>query len=240
MDFSAETKVSQIVLSSPASRRILEEAGIDYCCGGGKPLKDACSQAHVPAEQILGRLRENAKLAATEEDPWVSRALLDLTRHIREHHHKYVRHVIPHIRALLGKVREKHGGKYPELGQIERLFAEVAHEMLMHMQKEEQILFPYIDSLERSANGEGTLELPFFQTVRNPIHAMMKEHDSAGDLVRRIRGSSNQYNPPADACATFQAAYQELRGFEEDLHLHVHLENNILFPRAVELEAMIL
>lgn len=108
--------------------------------------------------------------------------------------------------------------------------------MLMHMQKEDQILFPYIDSLERSAASHHPLDPPFFKTVRNPIHTMMREHDSAGELVRQIRQATNDYVPPSDACTSFKAAYQELRQFEEDLHLHVHLENNILFPRAVELE----
>jgi regulator of cell morphogenesis and NO signaling len=108
--------------------------------------------------------------------------------------------------------------------------------MLMHMQKEEQILFPFIDSLERAASEGSPVEAPFFQTVRNPIHSMMREHDSAGELMRQIRSSSNGYKFPADACTSYQAAYQGLEEFEKDLHLHVHLENNILFPRAVELE----
>jgi regulator of cell morphogenesis and NO signaling len=115
----------------------------------------------------------------------------------------------------------------------------VVREMTAHMQKEEQILFPYIDALERTASGNGAVEPPFFQTVRNPIHAMMKEHDSVGELMRKIRKASNKYLAPADACTSFQATYQELRQFEEGLHLHVHLENNILFPRAVELEAAV-
>ena len=165
--------------------------------------------------------------------------MADLTRHIREHHHQYVRDSIPRVLALLANIREKHGAKHCEIGEIEKLFGDVAREMTAHMQKEEQILFPYIDALERSANGNGSVEPPFFQTVRNPIHAMMKEHDSAGELVRQIRKASNDYKSPADACTSFQAVYQELRQFEKDLHLHVHLENNILFPRAVELETAV-
>jgi regulator of cell morphogenesis and NO signaling len=107
----------------------------------------------------------------------------------------------------------------------------------MHMQKEEQILFPYIDAVERAASGNGAVEPPFFQTVKNPIYSMMKEHDNAGEIVRRIRAASAEYTAPADACTSYQAAYQALAEFERDLHLHVHLENNILFPRAVEMEA---
>jgi regulator of cell morphogenesis and NO signaling len=236
MNFSSETRVNEIALSNPGARRVLEDAGMDYCCGGGKSLRDACLHAGVTADQILQRLRQNAGLTGPTDTEWTGAPLAELTWHIRERHHQYVRDSIPRVRALLAKIREKHGAKHREIGEIEKLFGDVAREMTSHMQKEEQILFPYIDALERSANGSGSVEPPFFQTVRNPIHAMMQEHDVAGELVRQIRRASNDYKAPADTCTSHQAAYQELKQFEEDLHLHVHLENNILFPRAVELE----
>lgn len=237
MNFNTETHVNEIALSNPAARRILEDAGVDYCCGGEKSLAEACLRANVPAETILNRLRQNSASAGSEESGWTKAPLAELTRHIREHHHRYVRNVIPRLSGMLAKVREKHGSNHREVGEIETLFADVAHEMLLHMQKEEHILFPYIDALEHSAKGQGEVEPPFFQTVRNPVSMMMQEHDAAGELVRRIRAASNGYQAPADGCTTFKAAYQELQQFEEDLHLHVHLENNILFPRAIELEA---
>lgn len=239
MNFNTETRVNEIALSNPGARRVLEDAGVDYCCGGGKSLQDACLHAGVTADEILKRLRQNSELAGPADAEWTSASLADLTRHIRERHHQYVRDSIPRVRALLAKIREKHGEKHREIEEIEKLFGDVAREMTAHMQKEEQILFPYIDAMERSARGNVSLEPPFFQTVQNPIRAMMKEHDSAGDLVKRIRRASNEYKAPADACTSYQATYQELRQFEEDLHLHVHLENNILFPRAVELEAAV-
>jgi len=237
MTFSTETKVNKIALSNPQARHILEDAGIDYCCGGGKSLEEACLRANVPADEILRQLRLNAERVGPGEAQWTSAPLAELTKHIRERHHQYVRDAIPRLRALLAKIREKHGSNHRELGEIEKLFADVGREMLMHMQKEEQILFPFIDSLERAANGGQPVETPFFQTVKNPIYSMMKEHDSAGELMRQIRFSTNGYKAPADACTSYQAAYQGLDEFEKDLHLHVHLENNILFPRAVELEA---
>ncbi|MGB0035765.1 MAG: iron-sulfur cluster repair di-iron protein [Candidatus Acidiferrales bacterium] len=239
MNFSSETKVKDIALSNPGARQILEDAGVDYCCGGGKSLHDACMHADAPAEEILKRLRENSEQVSPVEAIWVSAPLADLTRHIREKHHRYVREAIARVRPLLEKVKAKHGENHPEIAVIQELFLEVGHEMIMHMQKEEQILFPYIDALEHSANGNGSLEPPFFQTVQNPIHAMMKEHDSAGDLVKRIRKASAEYTPPSDACTSYMALYQDLREFEADLHQHVHLENNILFPRAVEMEAAV-
>lgn len=236
MNFRTETRVNEIALSNPGARRVLEDAGVDYCCGGGKSLQDACLHAGVTADEILNRLRQNTGLATPAEKDWTSAPLPELTRHIRERHHQYVRDSIPRVRALLAKILEKHGAKHREIGEIEKLFGDVAREMTSHMQKEEQILFPHIDALERSADGSGSVEPPFFQTVRNPIHAMMQEHDVAGELVRQIRRTSHDYKAPADTCTSHQAAYQELKQFEEDLHLHVHLENNILFPRAVELE----
>jgi regulator of cell morphogenesis and NO signaling len=239
MNFSNETKVKDIALANPEARKILEDAGVDYCCGGGKSLHDACMHADVSAEEILKRLRENSELVRPDEKAWTSAPLADLTRHIREKHHRYVREAITRIRTLLEKVKAKHGENHPEIAEVRELFIEVGQEMITHMQKEEQILFPYIDALERSTTGNGSLEPPFFQTVRNPIHAMMKEHDSAGELVRQIRKATGDYTPPADACTSYQALYQDLREFEADLHQHVHLENNILFPRAVEMEAAV-
>lgn len=237
MTFSSETKVNEIAISKPGARHILEDAGIDYCCGGGKSLQEACLKANVPEAQILWQLRQKSERVAPSESQWTSAPLAELTKHIRECHHQYVRGAIPHLRALLAKVREKHGGEHPELGEIEKLFGDVAREMLVHMQKEEQILFPFIDALERAANGNEVVEPPFFQTVKNPIYSMMKEHDFAGELMRQIRAATGGYKVPADACTSYQATYQGLEEFEKDLHLHVHLENNILFPRTVDLEA---
>jgi regulator of cell morphogenesis and NO signaling len=237
MKFSGETNVKEIALSNCAARNILEDAGIDYCCGGGKSLSEACITAKVSETQILNLLQVNGQRASASESQWTAAPLAELTRHIRERHHQYVRDSIPRLRSLIAKIREKHGHRHHELANIEEMFAEVAREMLMHMQKEEQILFPFIDSLERAAKGNTAIEPPFFHTVKNPIFSMMKEHDQAGELVRRIREESGGYKAPSDACASYQGAYQGLQEFEEDLHLHIHLENNILFPRAVQLEA---
>jgi regulator of cell morphogenesis and NO signaling len=246
MDFNSETKMKDIALSNPAARQVLEDAGLDYCCGGGKSLHEACLHANVSPEQVLSfidgfrtrkRLQENAKDTGTADLNWMAAPLCELTRHIREKHHRYVREAIPRTRTLSDKVVAKHGENHAEVVDIGKLFAEVGREMIMHMQKEEQILFPYIDALEQAVNAHGSVEPPFFQTVKNPIHVMMQEHDAAGDLVRQIRVLSSQYTPPGDACTSFKALYEALREFEADLHQHVHLENNVLFPRAVELEA---
>jgi len=239
MNFNTETKVKDIVLAEPNAKRIFADAGVDFCCGGGKSLHEACLEAGAPAEEILKRLREPAEPGGPADANWASAPLDELTRHIRERHHRYVREAIKRLRPLAEKVREKHGENHRELAEVEQLFLAVAGEMSMHMQKEEMILFPYIEMVEHAAKGGATIEPPFFQTVRNPIHMMMKEHDAAGDLVKQIRKASEDYAAPADGCASYQALYQQLREFEADLHEHVHLENNILFPRAVELEAAV-
>ncbi len=239
MNFNSDSKVKDIAISHPAARHALEDAGVDYCCGGGKSLHEACLHAGVEPEEVLNRLRENAKQARQEEVSSEWELLRDLTRHIREKHHRYVREAIPCVRGLLEKVKARHGQNHPEIMRIESLFHEVAREMIMHMQKEEQILFPYIDALEKSVESGEALEPPFFQSVRNPIQVMMREHDAAGDLVKQIRSASGDYVPPDDACASFKTLYEELKQFEADLHLHVHLENNILFPRAVEMEGAV-
>jgi regulator of cell morphogenesis and NO signaling len=237
MSFTGATKVGEIAAANPLARKVLEDAGVDYCCGGEKSLHDACMHSNVPAEEILKRLQENSKHAGRDEANWATASLSDLTKHIREKHHPFVREAIPRICALLERVTARHGQNHPELAGIERLFTDLGQEMYSHMQKEEQILFPYIEALERSARGDGKLEPPFFRTVRNPVQMMMQEHDSAGEALRTMRKLSSAYQAPADGCESYRELYRSLEEFEGDMHTHVHLENNILFPRAVELEA---
>jgi regulator of cell morphogenesis and NO signaling len=236
MSFTSETKVKDIALSSPTAKQVLEDAGVDYCCGGGKSLHEACLHADVPAEEILKRLRLNSKEEHPDDAQWT---MSGLTQHIQKRHHRYVREAIVRIKTLLETVATKHGTNHPEIGHTQRLFTELSREMIMHMQKEEQILFPYIDGLEKAYSASGPVEPPFFQTVKNPIQVMMNEHDAAGELMKQIRKATSEYTPPADACASYKALYEELRQFEADLHQHVHLENNILFPRAVEMETAV-
>jgi len=240
MSFTSTTKVGDIAAANPAAKKVLEEAGVDYCCGGAKSLQDACLHTGVSAEEILKRLQENSRQGGPEEANWATARLADLTKHIVEKHHKYVRGMIPRVSALLAKVRAKHGENHPELAKIAAQFLGVGHEMYAHMQKEEQILFPYIARLERAEEGKEELEPPFFQTVRNPVHMMMQDHDTAGAALEAMRKLSSGYHLPAEACESYRELYRSLQEFEADMHTHVHLENNILFPRAVELEAKVL
>ncbi|MGH9665827.1 MAG: hemerythrin domain-containing protein, partial [Bryobacteraceae bacterium] len=167
---------------------------------------------------------------------WTGEPLGSLTAHIVETHHGFVRRETPRIAFLLKKVVAKHGQTHPEIPQIEQLFIAVAQEFSTHMLKEEQVLFPYIDRLEL-ANLQGKPAPPaFFGSVTRPIAHMVADHDDTGALFARIHELSNAYAPPSGACPTFRALYQGLAEFERDLHQHIHLENNILFPRAIEME----
>ena len=236
MSFTSETKVKDIALSNPAATQILEDAGLDYCCGGGKSLHEACLHADVPAEEILNRLRENSKHVDPGEASWTLAPLGDLTRHIRERHHRYVREAIARVQPLSDKVVAKHGKNHSELAEIRTAFGVLSQELTTHMLKEDSVLFPHIVRMEESVIQKEPVLPPPFGTVRNPVAMMMHEHDVAGIALRDLRRASNGYSAPPDACISHQTLYQALAEFETDLHQHIHLENNILFPRAIEME----
>jgi len=234
MPMITEKTVGQWVAENPGAARIFEKAGIDYCCGGQRSLSEACSQAGVPLEQVRGWL-EQAPAAPGERD-WMAASQSELVEHIVAKHHAYVRQELPRLEALLAKVNGVHGKNHPELAQIGRVWAEIAQEMTMHMMKEENILFPYIVEMEKAAQGRGPQPVCMFGTVQNPVRMMMTEHDSAGANLRAMRELSGDYTLPAEACTSYRVLYEALAAFEADLHQHIHLENNILFPRAVEME----
>jgi len=232
-----EKTVREIAVECPATVRVFETLGIDYCCGGRKSLRDACSSADVPLERVAELLAGAAKIKEAGDDTLWGTAWLDtLTAHIIGKHHGYVRQEVPRLKALLAKVMDRHGVNHPEVRQIDSLFAAIAQELATHMLKEEQVLFPHIDRLAAACRGH--LEPPpaFFGTVERPIANMVADHDDAGAVLAEMRRLSNGYAAPEGACPTFRALYDGLEGFERDLHQHIHLENNILFPRAIELE----
>jgi regulator of cell morphogenesis and NO signaling len=170
---------------------------------------------------------------------WQSRQhepLADLVAHITSTHHKYTREEIARLRPLFDKVYSVHGKNHPELQQVRASFQEVAQELTPHMMKEEMMLFPYIVRMEEAVIQKEPILPPPFGTVQNPVAMMMREHDSAGDALRVMRQASAGYTPPGDACISYQTLYKALAAFETDLHQHIHLENNILFPRAIEME----
>lgn len=234
--------VREFAVELPGATRVFEQLGIDYCCGGGRSLAEACAVAGIEIERTLTALAEagqqtGATVAAAQ---FQTGTLKELIAHILETHHVFTRQEIARLDALLAKVCGVHGANHPELLRVQALFQELARDLTPHMLKEEQILFPYILRLEEAANGGQPAPRPPFGTVRNPVRMMMLEHDTAGELLRRIRRTSRDFNAPPDACISYQTLYGALAAFEADLHQHIHLENNLLFPRAVELEEMAL
>jgi regulator of cell morphogenesis and NO signaling len=228
--------VREIALENPASIRVFEAFGIDYCCGGRKPLAEACAAKNIALDTVITALENGSASSAPLSEDWNAQSLGALAAHIVNAHHAYVRRELPRLAELAGKVVNRHGDTKPELPQIQAKVAQISEELTEHLAKEEVVLFPYITKLER-AKDEGTAK-PHgcFGTVASPIAMMTQEHEAAGALLAEIRQLSGDYTPPVGACPTFHAFYNGLHEFEQDLHQHIHLENNILFPRAMAME----
>jgi regulator of cell morphogenesis and NO signaling len=238
MELNSMKTVREIALEMPAATRIFEKMGIDYCCGGAKPIREACQTAGVTFEELSLSLEqaENWAQEGVAGKDWQAESLASLITHIHDRHHVFTRDEMARIEPLLAKVASVYGDRRPELAQILVLFEELSRELLLHMRKEENVLFPYVTAMEDAVRAGLSVPTSMFGTVRNPVHMMMVEHDGAGDLLRRIRQLSDDFTPPAEACVSYRTLYGALEGLEKDLHQHIHLENNILFPRAVEME----
>jgi regulator of cell morphogenesis and NO signaling len=231
---SAKT-LRSIALSQPATIRVFERFGLDYCCGGNRPLTIACTEKGLEMSAVLSALEETAAGAPPEQD-FTKASATELISHIVGTHHAYVRSELPRLEAMAEKVAEKHGPRHRELLEIQSRLQMLGEDLLQHLHKEETILFPYIDSLERSRNGQGDLPHACFGSIESPIQVMVNEHESAAALLEQMRDLSGGFTAPPDACPTFTGFYDGLVAFERDLHRHVHLENNLLFPRAIEAE----
>lgn len=228
--------VRDIATENPDAVRVFEKYGIDYCCGGRVPLAEACATKGLNVDEVIASL-EAAAPSAPEEKDWTMESLAGLAQYIVDTHHAYVNREVPRLNELAGKVVSRHGDSRQELAVIQSKLAELGEELIEHQGKEEVVLFPYIGKLERYASGGGAKPRSCFGTIDHPITMMTRDHDYAGNLMAEIRGLSQDYTPPEGACPTFRAFYAGLRDFEQDLHRHIHLENNVLFPRAITLDA---
>ena len=238
MNSFATRTVRDLALEIPGATRVFEKSGIDYCCGGQRSLADACAKAEVTIEEVMKSLElANDSHSAAEEPNFLAATLADLIDHIVAKHHLFTSNEIERLRGLMNKVCEVHGQNHPELETLRTLFETLGLELGPHMMKEERVLFPYVKGMEAAVREERLIMTPPFGTVANPVRMMMLEHDSAGELLKQMRRLTSDYSAPSDACISYQTLYQALDAFEKDLHQHIHLENNILFPRAVEMES---
>ena len=231
--------VRDLAVENPAATRVFEKLKIDYCCGGHLSLEEACQNAGVTVGEVSDLLAKTNDTFATSiaAEDFTKMSLAALADYIVRKHHTFTREENERITALLEKVCAAHGANHAELYEIQRIFGALRLEIENHLLKEERVLFPYIALMESSLNFGQPIPTAPFGSTRNPVAVMVSEHDAAGEDLREIRRLSNHFAVPADACPTYKSLYNALEEFEKDLHQHIHLENNILFPKAVEMES---
>ena len=231
MIISESTTVADIVASLPSSVRVFQRYGIDFCCGGKTPLAAACDRQGVATADVVTAIAAAAAQPSKDDRDWTTEPLGALIDHIVATYHNPLREELPRLESMAAKVGNVHGAKASHLARLEAIVSELSAELGMHMKKEEVILFPAIRTI---ASGAGRPAVP----ISAPIAVMEDEHEHAGDLLAELRAITDGYTPPAWACETFRALYRGLSEVESEMHVHVHLENNILFPRALRLTAV--
>ena len=236
MNITKESIIGELVVQNYRTASVFKQNKIDFCCNGNRTIEDACNQKSIESDSLIKQL-ENIAPQTTEPgidfNTWPIDLLAD---YIEKKHHRYVEEKTQEIKPYLEKLCRVHGDNHPELFEINRLFSDSAGELAKHMKKEELILFPFVRKMVKAKQLDEQVTAPHFGTVHNPIQTMMNEHTNEGDRFRKIESLSNNYIPPQDACNTYRVTFALLKEFEQDLHLHIHLENNILFPKAIELE----
>lgn len=238
MNNIAEKTIREIALSAPATTRVFEEFKIDYCCGGRKSIADACATAGLDPAVLTERINTvmNAAKSETDADHPEDKKPTVLIGYILAKHHIFTAQEIGRLVPIMEKVISRHGEKHPELLKLGQVFEDLCNSLLPHMQKEENVLFPYIQTLEASVERGLSMGTPHFGTVQNPIRMMMAEHDTDGERLEQMRKITNDYKLPEGACPTYTALFAGMQDLERDLHRHIHLENNVLFPAAAKLE----
>jgi len=237
MNATPETTIREIVASDFRTAAVFERFGLDFCCAGARTIEQGCRDTGADARVVLRALEDVLSTPTADVPLFASWDVPTLVSHIVETHHAYVRLALPALLQHTRKIAEVHSGRHPELAHVARLFERVAAEMTEHMMKEEQILFPFVVDLADASQSGRPIPHPPFGTVENPIRMMEHEHQFVGDAMAEIREVTHGFALPDDACTTYRVCFQELAAFEADLHAHVHLENNILFPRAIAIES---
>ncbi|UTW67803.1 iron-sulfur cluster repair di-iron protein [bacterium SCSIO 12643] len=235
----ADKTVAEIVTENIKTADVFKKNGIDFCCGGNVNVAKACERKGLDVDQIVSELNDSLaeKGAVHDYNSWELDFLID---YIMNTHHAYVRGNAELMLQYTQRVATVHGVNHPEVVRINQLAYALVEELGPHLLKEENILFPYVKQLLNAKRNNTPVPPPGFGTVQNPIHVMHNEHDGAGDIIKEIAELSNNFTPPADACNTYKAMYAKLEEFQNDLFQHIHLENNVLFPKAIELENSLL
>jgi regulator of cell morphogenesis and NO signaling len=236
MNIQEKTTIGDFVAHDFRTAAVFTKYGIDFCCKGQRTIDEVCSKKNINETNLLNDL--NAVLATKNDtdidfNSWPLDLLID---YIEKTHHRFVEEKSPVILQFLDKLCSVHGSNHPELFEITELFKGSAEELTPHMKKEEMILFPFVKEMMNATKSHGSIGQPIFETVKNPIAAMMNEHQHEGERFKTIASLTNNYTPPEDACNTYRVTYAMLQEFEQDLHKHIHLESNILFPKAKALE----
>lgn len=228
--------VGKMVADDYRKAEVFKKFGIDFCCGGKKTIHDVCNEKGIDEKRLMSSLGAIEETSVGKELDFNILELDKLCQYIVNTHHVYVLESIALLEEFGAKVARVHGEATPEVVEIYHHFKAVRDELQMHMHKEEAILFPYVEQLAVAKRYNQTVDTPPFGTIVNPINMMENEHEFAGDALKEMRRLSNDFTPPAHACNTFRVFYAKLDEFENDLHKHVHLENNVLFPRAIAME----
>lgn len=230
MEKLAEQTVGEVVVGNFRTASVFTNYGIDFCCGGNIGLSEACQKKEVNLEELLLALQKVNSDNTGEQ--FAKMEASELIAHIVNVHHAYVERSIPTLKLYLAKLEKVHFHSHPELKDIHRLFVECAAALTVHMKKEELVLFPYIKSMEKAKKEGVPLPTAHFGHIDHPIHMMEEDHEAEGARFAKISELTQGYSIPDDACSTYRVTYQMLEEFEKDLHTHIHLENNILFPKA--------
>jgi len=236
MTLIKEKTIGEMVAEDYRTASVFKSFGIDFCCKGNRTLDEVCESNNLSATQVKDDLKKATTTDETSGSAYHTWPIDLLTDYIEKKHHRYVEKTTPELKAYLEKICRVHGSNHPELFEIEKQFSSSAGELAAHMKKEELVLFPYIRKMIKTIASGETLPPPQFGKIENPVEMMMQEHTTEGDRFRKIAELSNNYTPPTDACNTYKVTFALLKEFEEDLHLHIHLENNILFPKAIATE----
>jgi regulator of cell morphogenesis and NO signaling len=236
MNIQENQIIGELVAKDYRTASVFKKYGIDFCCQGNRTINEACEKKNIDSKSVVNDLDAIIQAQGENSTDYKSWPLDLLADYIEKKHHRYVVEKTAEIKPYLDKICRVHGERHPELFEINEHFNATAGELAKHMKKEELILFPYVRKLAKAKHEGSKVDLPPFGSIQNPIEAMMQEHTTEGDRFRKIEELSNNYTPPQDACNTYGVTLGLLKEFEQDLHLHIHLENNILFPKAIELE----